>query len=194
MSWTCLMSMTFFLPIWSMCNKIWVNTMSTFNLINGDKKSSHLCTPTSKCSSLTDSTECIWMVTYFPSFFLIFHMNNLSISRKMITNHWNKSHKNIQNIILHKFTSYTKLNFKTNISNQNIEVYLSIYNTLEIPTNGITWWTLKFTNVKFSTCYQLLELNKSAFYLRIQCTYPWYCWCWLSPNRGHYTRESWQAD
>ena len=57
--------------------------------------------------------------------------------------------QNIQNITLYKFISYTKLNFKTNISNQNIEVYISVYNTVETPSNGIIWWTLKFINVKF---------------------------------------------
>ena len=80
MSWTCLMSMKIFTNMVHVQKKLSEHYVH-IQLNQWDKKSSHLCTPTSKFSSLTDSTECIWMVTYFPSFFLtILHMNNLSIS------------------------------------------------------------------------------------------------------------------
>ena len=138
-----------------MCNTIWENAMSPFNFIGGDKKFTSLHT----CKQIIIPN---WFNTRFliGEIFSILSLNDLlheyaidftwlPMLWKIITNHSHKSHKNIQNITLYKFISYTKLYFKANISNQNIEVYLSIYNTMDTPSNGISRWTLKFTNVKF---------------------------------------------
>ena len=155
MSWTCLVSMR----IWTNMVHVQYNLRECYVPIQLHRWGLHLSTFASKFSSLTDSTQGFWLVTYFPSYlWTILYMNKLSILLGcQCCEKWSQIiHKNLiktSKTSHYKFISNTELNFKTNISNQNIEVYLSIYNTVDTPSNGISWWTLKFTNVKFGPEY-----------------------------------------
>ena len=76
MSWTCLVSMR----IWTNMVHVQYNLRECYVPIQLHRWGLHLCTLASKFSSLTDSTQGFWLVTYFPSYlWTILYMNKLSI-------------------------------------------------------------------------------------------------------------------